>query len=298
MNFEILSAEMLNNETHTFTFSKQIDQFIVGFSKFLIEFPDSAHHLQKISIDLTNVQKKDKEITISPKFHMGDSSNHSESYDSKITVVVLAATGYKNTNIEMQNNLKMNVDHVLPICNPTFILTSLTYSSVQFEEEDHHLNKFESRIETVSDSSTFNLKGYSKIMDSGKNSSSGDVCGSVFFYNGTNMKVLGSNFTSEKDGNSVLVKLGKSSKKIHHEKYKLACFINGFELSYKNRSDHHVKTIEIACDFDENNLIDDQGNLFAKVFVKSLLTDNGRNHFDVPHNSVSGFVVAFKNDKQ
>ena len=298
MDFETLSAEILNNETHTFTFSKKIDMFIVGFSKFFIEFPDSDHHLQKISIDLTNVQKKDNQIIISPKFHMSDSSKHSESYDSKITVVVLAAIGYKNTNIDMKNDLKTDVDHMLSLCNPTFIVSSLTYSSVQFEEEDHHLNKFASKIETVSDSGTFNLKGYSTIQDSGKNTSSGKVCGSVFIYNGTNQKVLGSNFSSEKEGNSVLVKLGRSYKKTHPKKYKLACFINGFELSYKNRSDHHVKTIEIACEIDEGNLIEDQGSLYAKVFLKSFLTDGGRNHFDVPHNSVSGFVVAFKNDKQ
>lgn len=298
MHFEVLSAEILNNETHTFTFSKAIDQFIVGFSKFLIEYPDTDHHLQKISIDLTDVQKNDNKITISPKFHMSDSSNHTESYDSKITVVVLAAIGYKNTNIDIKNDLKTDVDHILPLCNPTFICPSLTYTSVQFEEEDHHLNKFSTKIDTVEDSGSFKLTGFSKIQDSGKNSASGEVGGGVFIYNGTDHKVLGSNFTSEKEGNSIFVKIGSSTKKIHPKKYKLACFINGFELSYNNKSDHHVKKIEISCEIDEGHLIEGEGHFYAKVFLKSLLTDNGRNHFDVPHNSVSGFVVAFKNDKQ
>lgn len=298
MDFEVLSAEILNNETHTFTFSKSVDQFMVGFSKFLIEYPETDHHIQKIFIDLTDVQKNDDKVIISPKFHMSDSSNHNESYYSKITVVVLAAIGYKNRNIYMENGIKTNIEHILPLNNPTFIAPSLTYSSVQFEEEDHHLNKLSTKIEVDSDSGSFKLDGFSKIQDSGKYSGSGEVNGSIFIYNGTDHKVLGSNFTSGTEGNFVLVKLGQNTKKTHHKRFRMACFIDGFELSYKNNSDHHVKTIEVSCEIDEKNLIEDQGSLYAKVFLKSLLSDGRRNNFDVPHNTVSGFVVAFKNDKQ
>ena len=298
LSIEVLSAEILNNKTYTFTFSQPVNQFIIGFSQFLLEYPESDHHLQKISVDLTNVHQQDNKILVIPRLRMSDASNNTESLDCKITVVVLAAIGKKSLNIYMKTGLKANVDYNFPLTNPTFVGSALTNSSVQYKEDDHHRSKFSSKIETVVNSNSFKMNGYSKIQDSRKNSSAGYVNGSVFIYNGTDHKILGSSFTSEKEGNSVLVKLGECSEEINPKQYKLACFINSFELLFKNSSDHHVKKIEVSCELDNENIVEDKGSLYAKIFLKSLLIDDGRNRSDLPNNSVSGFVVAFKNDNQ
>ena len=39
----------------------------------------------------------------------------------------------------------------------------------------------------------------------------------------------------------------------------------------------------------------DENKIYAKLELKSFLTDNGEHKFDIPHNSVSGFVIAIKN---
>lgn len=267
MNVETLSAEILNNKTYTFSFNLPIQQYIIGFYQILIEYPESDHHIQKILIDLTNVHQKDNELSVIPRLRMSDSSKNIESLDTKITVVVLAVIGQKNANIDIETGLKLNVDHDFPLSNPTFLGSSLIFSYVQFKEDDHHLSKLSSKYEIISNFDSFKLNGFTKMQDSGKNSSSGDVKGNIFIYNGTDHKILCSNFSSEKEGNSVLVKLGEFSEDITAKKYKLAGFINRFELSFKNLSDHHVKKIEISCELDNENLIEDQGSLYTKIYL-------------------------------
>ena len=144
---EILSAELFTNQTLTFSFHSKVEYFLVGFSKFVIEYSESDHHVKEISIDLTNCQVDNNKVTVTPRLQMYDSSGNSESIDSAITIVVFASTGYKNTSIFMTYNTKTNVDHILPLCNPIFYKSCLQSMMVQFPEEDHHLNKFASNID-------------------------------------------------------------------------------------------------------------------------------------------------------
>lgn len=109
-------------------------------------------------------------------------------------------------------------------------------------------------------------------------------------------KVLCSGFRSEKVESSEFVCLGKHAKGIHLKKYKIACFISGFDLAFKHNGDHHLKRIEMSCELADDKLSKKDGSIYAQINLKSFLTNNGKNHFDIPHNSVSGFVVAFKND--
>lgn len=94
------------------------------------------------------------------------------------------------------------------------------------------------------------------------------------------------------------INLGKWSKEIDLDQYQIACFINSFDVSFKNGDDHHLKRIEVSCDLAEDKLVQEDDSIVAKVNLKSFLTDGGKNHYDVPHNIVTGYVVAFKNDSQ
>lgn len=183
MNFEIQSAEIQNHKSYTFSFSQHIDQYIIGFSRIVIEYPSSDHHVKSILLDLSDVQQKDNDIIVSPNLRITDCSNHTESENSSITVVILAATGSKNTNIHMESQLKAQDDHVLPLNNPTFSMAALTYSSVEYNKDDHHLHEYSSQIECSIKSNTFNLLGRSLIQDASQNSATGEVRGSVFIYN-------------------------------------------------------------------------------------------------------------------
>lgn len=55
MSFEVQSSEIENHKSHTFTFDRPISQYIVGFSRFFIEYPTSDHHVKTILIDLSDV---------------------------------------------------------------------------------------------------------------------------------------------------------------------------------------------------------------------------------------------------
>lgn len=98
----------------------------------------------------------------------------------------------------MEPQLKTQNDHVLPLNNPIFSMSALTYSSVEYNKNDHHLHEYSSQIDCSIKSDTFNLLGRSLIQDTSKHSATGEVRGSVFIYNGTDKKVLCNNFHSKK----------------------------------------------------------------------------------------------------
>lgn len=289
---EILSAEIKSNISHTFTFSDKVDKFIIGFSKILIEYPSTDHHLKRILYDVSNIQVNDREIVVTPKLRLNDASGNSESFDSIITVVIFATLGYKNTSVDMLTNVKTNVERILPLCNPVFYKSALSSSGVEYPDDDHHLNKYNSKIEFCLLDGSFTLKGQSTIQDRHEVSGTGEVYGSSIIYNGNDHRIMCADFDSEKVGNSGTVSFGKKHKKIHLQDYQLGCFISSFSLSFKSSEDHHVKQIEVSAELEEQNLIDQDGHLLAKINLKAFLTDNGKHHSDIPNNSVSGFILA------
>lgn len=295
MNMEILSAEIKTNNSYKFLFSKPVQQFFVGFSRCVIQYPSPDHHVKEITIDLTNSNKFQNEVEVKPKLILSDTSNHTESYYSFITVVVMAIVEDGNPNVYMRNSVKINVAYDLPAENIKFIKSSLTLSFVQYPASDHHVYKYSSNIKPVLESTSFSLKGQSLISDLGGNSGKGKVFGNTLIYCGDDQKIIWADFDSRNIGNSGTICFGEFSEGFQADDYQLACFINGYKLSYTGPVDHHLLKFDIAAELSDNKLILNDGKIYANLDLKSFLIDNGKNQSDIPHNYIQGFVIAFNN---
>lgn len=295
MNTEIISQEIKNNISTTFTFSKPVQQFFVGFSRCLIQYPFPDHHVKEITIDLTKAQKSNNKVIVEPKLILKDTGNHSESQDSCITVVVIATIGEGNPLFQMKRSVKTDIDYELPPNDPILVKSALSLSFVQFPASDHHLQKYYSIIKTVIEPSKFNLKGESFLKDNTSNSGKGKVFGSVLIYTGNDSKLLSADFSSKEIGSSGLVCFGESFDGFDPMNYSLACFITRYKVSFKKSEDHHLLLFDVSAEIGENKIFEKEGSLYAELNLKSYLSDNGKNQFNIPHNSVNGFVIALNN---
>ena len=98
---EILKAEVKTNEPHTFSFSKPVQQYMVGFSGYVLKYDRPDHHVREISVDLSNAVKNNNEIIVTPQLKLNDNSGHHQSAQSYITVVVIANVGDGNPNLNL-----------------------------------------------------------------------------------------------------------------------------------------------------------------------------------------------------
>lgn len=296
MNIEIQTAQIPNKETHTFSFTKPINRYIIGFSKLSLKFSKSSHHIKEISIDLTNSEVKGNEITITPQLRMKDSSDHKESSKSTIEIIVMATVNNGNSEIRMHSNVKTDQRNELPLINikPTFIKSTLIFSTSKYSKSDHHLHSYFSKISPVIDSNFFVLKGQSVIQDQNYHYGNGTVAGSVIIYYGQDKNVLCTDFDSkkiDKDSDEQTVCFGDVDKEFNCDDYQLACFVNNFLLSFEN-NDHHVYELEISALLNDNKMFVKDGKAFAKVALKSFLADEGHHRINIPQNNIAGFIIA------
>lgn len=299
MNVEIQSAVIQTNNSHTFKFSKPVKEYVLGFSKCYMEFHRFDHHIKEISIDLTNSILNKNEVFVKPELKMNDDSNHRESEDSYITVVVLATVGDGNPDIHMINEIKKDEVNPIPTSGASSSLKPvLTCTSVHYHDTDHHIYQYFSTVEPVLESNSFSLKGQSVIQDHDGNAGNGIIIGSVIIRNGNNNEILFGDFDSKTIGGNGLVCLGDETKGINYDNYELGCFVNGYELSYGEDVDHHVYKIEISATFSEKKLVVKDGKVYANLNLKSFLADSDKNQFDIPHNNVTGFVIAISKSQE
>lgn len=64
------------------------------------------------------------------------------------------------------------------------------------------------------------------------------------------------------------------------DNYKIACFINEFDLSFKNDDDHHLKRMKVSCELADEKLVNEDDSIFAKINLKASYED-GKNRFDI-----------------
>lgn len=293
MNMEVQTAEIKNNEAHTFAFSKTVQQFMVGFSKFVLQFKPPDHHVKTIMIDLSDCKKNNNEITVKPNLVLEDTGKKSKPGDMSIRVVIVATVGGGNPSVQMIDGLKINEEKQMPN-NLTSVKSALYSTHVQFPNVDHHLHKYSSIIVPHIRESTFSLNGQSMIYDK-SNASCGKVQGSAIIYNKDDKKVLCEDFDSRKIKEAGTINFGQIPHGFKPEEYHFGCFIHGYEVSYALLEDHHILKIEVSVDIQNSKFYVKDGSLCADLKLKAFLTDNGQNKFDIPHNIVSGFVVAFTN---
>lgn len=300
MNLEILSAEIQTNRTHIFSFSQTIVQFMIGFSKIMINYQNRDHHVKDISIDLTNSRQSNNEILVTPKLIIKDGSGNQESNESTITVVVIATVGYGNPNIYLLNNVKPDLSYELPLQSTSYIKSALSNTNVGFPDIDHHLCKYFSNVEVTREYNTYMIKGDAFICDHGNNSGRGQILASVFMCNSNDQRIFCADFNSQSIGDSGTVYLGELPQGFKPEDFQFGAFLNGFHFSFgSNSDDHHVYKIEASAEIYQGKII--QNQICAQVNLKSFLTDNGKkgelNKSNIPHNTVSGFIIAFNNKK-
>ncbi|KAK8892792.1 hypothetical protein M9Y10_030035 [Tritrichomonas musculus] len=293
MNLELLTAEVRNDEAHKFTFTRPVQQFMVGFSKFVLQFKPPDHHVKKIIVDLSDCKKNNNEVVVKPNLVLEDTGKKSKPGDMFVNVVVLASVGEGNRNVQMIDGLKINEEKDFP-SNFTTVRTALYSTFVQFPNVDHHLQKYSSIIVPYVKETTFSLNGQSMIYDK-SSSHCGKVQGSVIMYNKNDSHILCEDFDSRKYRGTGTINFGNPPQGFVPENYQIGCFIHGYELSYETGEDHHLLKIEVSIDVQDNKLFIKDGSVCANISLKAFLTDNGQNKFDIPHNIVSGFVVAFNN---
>lgn len=119
--------------------------------------------------------------------------------------------------------------------------------------------------------------------------------GSVLIYSGNDSKLLSADFNSKEIGSSGLVCFGEAFEGFDPMNYSLACFITRYKVSFKKSEDHHLLLFDVAAEIGENKIFEKEGSLYAELNLKSYLSDNGKNQFNIPHNSVHGFVIALNN---
>lgn len=296
MNMEMQCADVKTNESHTFHFSKPVQQFMVGFSRCVVEYDRPDHHVKRISIDLTDCQKNNNEVVVKPQLKMNDNSNHKESAQSSVKIVVIATVGDGNPNVQLMSSVETNGSYFVHSNNPAFVKAALTYANVEYKGGDHHLNKYSSTIAPVIQGNKFSIQGKAKLQDNGKNSDEKNVKGSAIICDNPDQYIMCADFDSKVIGESGTVCVGQVPDAFQHRDYDIACFINNYEVSFENKSsDHHVLKIEFDASLIEKHLIRNNDKVYAKVGLRSYLVDNGEHPFNIPHNFISGFIIAFKN---
>lgn len=294
MNLEILSSNVKTDESHTFSFSKPVLQYMVGFSTCNIEYSRPDHHVKKIKLDLTDVKQSHNEIIVKPQLRIKDISGHNQSSASSVTVNVIAVVGEGNPDIELASCVKGYFKNDLTNENPTILKSCLTYSCVRYSDEDHHVTKYSSEVSSFIKQNYYVLSGKSILRDTHKehNVDNNKIFGSSIVYNGFDKKVLCANFDSNIIGDDGIIQFGDICNTLDLRDYMVAAFIDGFDVSFKKNSDHHVLKIDLAASVKDEKLFVNNGKICAKVNLKSYLTDNGENQYSIPHNSISGFVLA------
>ena len=296
MNVEMQSAEIKASQTHAFVFNKPVKEYMIGFSSFTLQYNRPDHHVKRISVDLSDNHLNGTEIVVDPHLLLRDDNDrHIESLNSTIFVTVIAVVGEENPYFRVIPEVNGHSTIELPV-KPVFIKSTLITSDVQYPEEDHHVWKYWSQIVPVADGNTYIFVGEAKLQDNGSNSGSGKVKGSVLIYTGGTQDLMCADFDSRKIGDSGYVCLGKAPESFDQKDYDVACFVNRYEVSFESPDkDHHVLKVEIGASLGKKKLVIENDKVYAKVYLKSFLVDNGEHQFDIPHNSVSGFVIAFKN---
>lgn len=294
---EILSASVKTDESYTFSFSKPVQQFMVGFSQCNIEYPRPDHHVKQISLDLTDVKQANNEVTIKPQLRINDNGGHRQSPQSSITIVVLATVGDGNPNVQLFSNVKGYFKNDFSIEDPTFAKTALTYSFIQYPSDGHHMMKYNATVNTLVKPGSFIIRGQSTYCDRHSEHKIEDskIFGSSIIYGGKDQKVILADFNSQKVGESGIVSFGDAVEGVNYADYEIGCFVDTFEVSFKNGTDHHVLKIELAVNLAEPKLFVSDGKINAKLNLKSYLQDNGDNKYKIPHNTISGFIIAFNN---
>lgn len=297
MNIEILEQDIQTGCSHSFRFSRKVDQYIVGFSDIDCWFKGDSHHVKEISIDLTNTNKNGNMITVQPKLVMTDSSGHVQSLSSKIKVVVLATVGAGNPDVYLQTSVNAGEKYKLPFQDIEFIQPALYYSSVKFNGRDHHVASYSSNINIIQTSSkNYIIEGNSKIRDRHNTSGTGQVKGSVIAFKENAQDAFCGYFTQNNDyDNNVLVDLASETADFNENEYSFCCFISSFELSFKNGTDHHVYNFELSVKKKSENLITKKKTIYADLELKAMLKDLKTNKTNLPINKISGFVVAVRN---
>lgn len=293
---EILKAEVRTNESHSFTFSQPVQQYMVGFSSFVLKYDSPDHHVKEISVDLSNVAKNDNVVIVTPQLKLNDNSGHHQSSQSYITVVVVAAIGNGNPNLQLIPIAKTDCNYDLSASNPAFLKAAISSTFTKYPGSDHHLFQYESSIKPNVQSSSFSLEGKSYIRDKGKSAKvegNGEVVGSVISYSCVEKDALFADFNSLTNGEMPTICLGNAPGQFYFGDYNVGIFINGFNLSFEKR-DHHVLQIKVSAALSDKELILESGRVYAKLSLESFLTDNGENPTKIPHNYVSGFIVALK----
>lgn len=297
---EILSADIKVNESHTFSFSKPVQQYMVGFSRCDLGYPRPDHHVLAITIDLSDITQNNNDVIVHPQIDIHDNSKHNQSPDSSITVVVIATVGDGNPNVELFTGIRPHYKNELKIDNPILLQTALSRTYVEYPDEGHHVFQFKSTIYPDLKQDAFYLRGQAHMNDhskKGDNLAEGKIAGSAIAYNGDDNSVICATFDSKNVGNSGEVCFGDVPEGFPSQDYELGCFITGYDLTYSNRVDHHVLKFEISVSLNENKLIIQNGKAYAKLNLKAFMTDNGKNQFDIPHNSLTGIVLAINNKK-
>lgn len=297
MNMEILSANVKTDESHTFSFSKPVQQFMVGFSKCNIEYPRPDHHVKQISIDLNDAKQANNEVTVKPQLRLNDNGGHRQSPQSSVTIVVIAIVGDGNPDVQLYSGIKGYFKNDTSIEDPTFVRSALTYTFVQHPSDGHHVMKYSASVNTLSKPGSFILRGQSLICDRHPEHDLEDskVYGSSIVYGGKDQRVILAEFDSKNIGQSGNACFGDAIQGCNYENYQIGIFISGFEVSFKNKTDHHVLKIELGSELAEPKLFVSEGKVNAKLNLNAYLSDNGDNQYRIPHNSVSGFIIAFNN---
>lgn len=294
MNIEVLTAEIKHNESHTFTFSKPVTQYMVGFSKFILQYKPPDHHVKKINIDLSDCKQSGNDVTVKPILILEDTSKKTKPGENVIKVVVIAAVGDGNQSVHLHDGVNANFESSLSSENAD-IKSALFSTTVQFNDSDHHLSKYQSAIiPSLEANNKYALAGNVTIKDKSINNT-GQVRGSVFIYDKSDKRIICQDFDSNKTSCFGPLFLDNVPQDINLDDYQVACFINGFQVSFADGEDHHVLKMDVSAELPENKLIQKDGRTAVIMKLNAFLTDNGKNQFNTPHNVVTGFVVAFNN---
>lgn len=294
MNVEVQKKTLRLNESYEFIFSGVVLHYIVGYSGFNLEFESLDHHVREISIDVRSSNKQGQKVTVKPHFVLCDHhTSHKTSEASKIDIVVLAIIGQDNPNLYIRSHYIIDGLKYIPENDITFFKTALSYSNVEYEiDEDHHVQKFLSYIYPSIKSSVIEIKTGTSIIDRELNFIRGETSGSVIYYVGNDKNILCAEYNSKKIGKSGQVSFGMAPENFSPDNYIVASFISEFSLSFDKPNDHHVKKLEVSSSFQDLYL--NNGEINTRVNLKSYITDRHYTEFDIPHNEVSGFLIAIK----
>lgn len=295
MNVELQKCEIRTNVPHTFSFTKPVKQFMVGFSSINIFYDRPDHHLKLLSFDLSNAVQNGNDVTVTPQLKLNDNSNHHQSSSCVATVIVIANVGEGNPNLNLYTNVEVNNQISWP-STPLYFKSGLVSGFSEYSGSDHHLFDYSTTIRPSIGSSGFYLAGESYIRDKGHQSKlsegKGKVIGNAISYNSDDKKALFADFDSMKDGEIPTVCLGDAPADFYYGDFDVGVFISSFDVSFTN-FDHHILQVRVAASMTEElNL--DSGKVYAKLSLESYLVDNGNHPTKIPHNSVSGFVVAIR----